>query len=242
MKIAAINLTGGGMNGGYGKYLLNVIPRMADNPAVKALLCAFPESVNVQDWFEPFRNVKFVSCKPFRLFHHSVDAELRKLQTVSNEFGCNNKRYRKKDVRTTNPWRLQSTLQESSVTQHAVGWAADGYRVRPYRDFNWKDKLIKASIPIRNSVVWRALFMFPKRFYRHLRFLAGKRYKVLMYKKIRANWDRYWTSDSDACNSIDPHDAILWFESNGFKCLSHPMHLKALFVRTGGLVFKKKNP
>ena len=175
------------MSGGYRKYLLNVIPRMADNPAVSALLCASPKSVNVQDWF-----------KPFRLFHHSVDAELRKLQAVSDELGCNKKRYGKKDVRTTNPRRLQSTLQETSVTQHAVGWAAEGYPVRPYSDFNWKGKLIKASIPIRNSVVWRALFIFPKRFYRHLRFLAGKRYKVLMYKNIRANLDRYWTSDSDS--------------------------------------------
>lgn len=89
-----------------------------------------------------------------------------------------------------------------------MGWAADGYPVRPYRDFNWQGKLIKASITIRNSVVWRALLIFPKRFYRRLRFLAGKPYKVLMYKKIRTNWDRYWASDSDACNSIDPHDAF----------------------------------
>ncbi len=77
MKIAVINLTGGGMSGGYRKYLLNVIPRMATNSGVKAILCASPESVNVQDWFEPFRNVKFVNCKPFRFLPSNHDTKLR---------------------------------------------------------------------------------------------------------------------------------------------------------------------
>jgi glycosyltransferase involved in cell wall biosynthesis len=76
MKIAIINLTGGRMCGGYRKYLINVIPRMAANPCVEAILCASPESVNVQDWFEPFCNVKFVNCKPFRFLHHNHDSKL----------------------------------------------------------------------------------------------------------------------------------------------------------------------
>lgn len=47
-------------------------------------------------------------------------------------------------------------------------------------------------------------------------------------------------SDSDACNSLDIHDAILWFESNGFSCLSHPMHFKAFTCHSAqGLVFRK---
>ena len=120
-------------------------------------------------------------------------------------------------------------------------WAANGYAVRPYSDFDWKGKLIKASIPIRNSVLWRSGFIFLKRIYYHLCFLFGRRNERLVYRKIRPNWEHYWTSDSDACNSIDPHDAILWFQSNGFKCLSHPMHLKAFFVRTGTLIFRKIN-
>ena len=103
MHIAIVNLTGGGMSGGYRKYLCNVIPRMAKHEDVEAILCASPESIGVQDWFDPMPNVRFVSYKPFRFFHHSVDIELRKLQAVSDEFGCNNKRYRKKDVRTTIP-------------------------------------------------------------------------------------------------------------------------------------------
>lgn len=119
-------------------------------------------------------------------------------------------------------------------------WAADGYEVRPYSDFDFKGKLIKASIPIRSSVLWRSFFIFPKRVYRHLKFMLGHKYEKILYKKIKPNYEVYWTSDSDACNHIDPHDAILWFESHGFECLSHPMNLRAFFVRTGSVVFRKK--
>ena len=35
-------------------------------------------------------------------------------------------------------------------------WRAEGYPVPPYRDFNWKGELIKASIPVRNTLWWRA--------------------------------------------------------------------------------------
>ncbi len=118
-------------------------------------------------------------------------------------------------------------------------WAAEGYAVRPYSDFGLKGKLIKASIIVRDTVLWRALFLFPKRIVNFLRFLLGHKFKRIHYKQLKPNWDTYWTSDSDACNHIDPHDAILWFLSNGFTCLTHKTTLKALFIRYGGLVFKK---
>ena len=53
MRVAIINLTGGGMSGGYRKYLCNVLPRMAVYDDVGAILCATPESIGIQDWFDP---------------------------------------------------------------------------------------------------------------------------------------------------------------------------------------------
>ena len=120
-------------------------------------------------------------------------------------------------------------------------WAADGYAVRPYKDFGLRGKLIKASIPLRDSLIWRGLFVFPKRLYRHLRFCLGQRNTIIHYKKLIPNYEVYWTGDSDACNHIDPHDAILWFASQGFECLSHPLHARAFLVRTGPLVFRKRH-
>src|SRR5437867_2137094 len=31
-------------------------------------------------------------------------------------------------------------------------WAADGYPVRPFRDFGWREKIYKASIPFQNGL------------------------------------------------------------------------------------------
>lgn len=118
-------------------------------------------------------------------------------------------------------------------------WAANGYAVRPYGDFGLEGKLIKASILVRDSVVWRLSFTLPKRLYRHIRFCFGHRYAEIQYRKLTPNYETFWVSDGDACNQIDPHDAILWFVSHGFECLSHPLHVRALAVRNGALVFRK---
>lgn len=77
MKIAIINLTRGGMSGGYRKYLLNIIPRLANHPDVDSLLCASARSLNVQDWFESLPNVKFINCRPYRFLLNSLDTELK---------------------------------------------------------------------------------------------------------------------------------------------------------------------
>ncbi|MCK4520292.1 glycosyltransferase family 4 protein [Candidatus Parcubacteria bacterium] len=76
MKIAIINITGGGMSGGYKKYLQNIIPRMAKNPKIESILCAFPKSINIQDWLGSFLNVKFVNCLPFQFFFNKHDSVL----------------------------------------------------------------------------------------------------------------------------------------------------------------------
>jgi len=119
-------------------------------------------------------------------------------------------------------------------------WASDGYAVRPFSSLDLKGILIKASIPIRDSVFWRACFIMPKRFIRSMIFWLGARYIQIKYRRLKPNYEIYWTSDSDACNSIDPHDAILWFICHGFECLSYPTLWHAFWVRTGPLVFRKQ--
>lgn len=76
MRIAIVNITGGGMSGGYSKYLRNVIPRMSKHDDVEAILCATPESIGAQDWFDPMPNVRFANCKPLRFLHYSSDSLL----------------------------------------------------------------------------------------------------------------------------------------------------------------------
>jgi glycosyltransferase involved in cell wall biosynthesis len=78
MRIAIINPTGGGMSGGYKKYLRNILPRMAEHPDVEELLCITPPSVKLMDWVPYSRNITFADCRPYGLASMlSVDRHLK---------------------------------------------------------------------------------------------------------------------------------------------------------------------
>lgn len=117
-------------------------------------------------------------------------------------------------------------------------WAADGHSVRPYSDFELKGKLIKASIPIRDSVLFRSLYVFPGRMVSFLRYALVRDHTRFRYKKLNPNYDHFWQSDSDAVNSMDPYEAILWFISRGDISISYSNWLSRFFVRTGAIIFQ----
>jgi SAM-dependent methyltransferase len=97
-------------------------------------------------------------------------------------------------------------------------WAAEGYEVRPYSDFGSGGKLIKASIPLRSSRPFVAMTLLPNRIVRN--FVAWFGPTRLRYRRLTPNYEKYWVPDSDAVNSIDSHEALLWFRSRGDECLN----------------------
>jgi len=78
MRIAMVNITAGGMSGGYKKYLCNILPRMADNPGVDEILCLGHSSLNLADWFETRPNLYFANCDSFRILRSSINVDLWK--------------------------------------------------------------------------------------------------------------------------------------------------------------------
>jgi SAM-dependent methyltransferase len=117
-------------------------------------------------------------------------------------------------------------------------WAAAGLAVRPYRELPLRLRLEKAMIPVRDSVLYRALFILPRRLVRLLCHCLRRRPTSFRYRVLRPNYERFWCSDSDAVNHMDPYEAILWFTSRGDECLSHTTALRRFLVRTGCLVFR----
>jgi len=98
-------------------------------------------------------------------------------------------------------------------------WAADGYPVRPYSDFNVAGKLIKASIPVRTLLPVRAASRVSARAARAAAFaLPGP--TSLHYRRLKPNYKDYWMPDSDAVNSLDRYEVMTWFRSRGDDCLS----------------------
>lgn len=78
MRVAIVNITKGQMSGGYRAYLCNIIPRMISNPAVKALLCVSPGSLNTRQWFDESLGVDFADYNPAKFFLSGVGIELKK--------------------------------------------------------------------------------------------------------------------------------------------------------------------
>jgi len=117
-------------------------------------------------------------------------------------------------------------------------WAADGYAVRPYSDFGFVGRIVKASVPVRDSVLYRLLYIAPIRALRLSCALFSQQPTVFRYNELEPNYRHYWTSDSDAVNSMDAFEAILWFRSRGDKCLNYPNLLQQFTVKHGAVVIQ----
>lgn len=77
MRVAIVNLTAGGMSGGYPKYLANIIPRLSRHPGIEAVLCATPASINLNMESENLANVEFIACRPWRILIRDAELEMR---------------------------------------------------------------------------------------------------------------------------------------------------------------------
>jgi SAM-dependent methyltransferase len=110
-------------------------------------------------------------------------------------------------------------------------WAADGYQVRPYSDFNLAGKLVKASIPLRNSSLYRAVYTTPIRVMRYGVFALSESPLRFHYNRLVPNYEKYWQGDSDAASSMDRYEALLWFASRGDECLNCRSPLRSVSER-----------
>lgn len=122
---------------------------------------------------------------------------------------------------------------------HCRSWAAEGLHVRSYRELRLSQRVVKLSIPVRNSLVYRALAALPGRCAREVgRALAPLKPTTLRYRRLRPNYDTFWAADSDACCSLDPHEVLAYFQSRG--CAA-PWHVgwRRLAVRHGPIVVVK---
>lgn len=117
-------------------------------------------------------------------------------------------------------------------------WAAKALPIRPYSGLSIPDRLRKASIPIRNSFVWRALASVPRRLLTELRLRLGGAVPF-SYRRLTPNMSAYVYTDSDAFSSMDPHTAIGYFLSRGWRIVSHPDFAKRIRVRHEALVVQK---
>jgi SAM-dependent methyltransferase len=99
-------------------------------------------------------------------------------------------------------------------------WAAQGYEVRSSDDLSISAKLVKTSIPVRNSLWFWLAATVPARAVRFAASTWGP--TRLHYRRLTPNYSQYWQSDSDAVNSLDLVETAMWFQSRGDECLNCP--------------------
>jgi len=85
MRLAIVNLTGGGFSGGYKKYLKNMLPRLAEHNNVEELLCILPDGNDISTWFRKPPVVSYCSFSPFFL-SHLVHIPDRKMSACLKKF------------------------------------------------------------------------------------------------------------------------------------------------------------
>lgn len=120
----------------------------------------------------------------------------------------------------------------------ASSWAAQGYTVRPYSDFSLSGKIIKASVPMRDSLTFRALHILPIRYIRYAETRLSSGPSAFHYRRLTPNYDHYWVNDADAVNSMDPYEAVLWFETRGDKCVNCQPGPRGIMATPGQLIIK----
>jgi len=99
-------------------------------------------------------------------------------------------------------------------------YAAQGYRVRPYGDFDIWGKIKKGDDSDRrlNGVLQPSNAPGPLVARTGLAAWAGP--SRLHFIKLDANYEQYWINDSDACVSVSYHEVLLWFNSRGDQCVN----------------------
>lgn len=97
-------------------------------------------------------------------------------------------------------------------------FAAQGYTVRPFSDFDWPGKFTKATARVRDA---HRILSYPA-----VRVVRWAQWKIsheptrFRYQRLVPNYGYYWEPDSDAINSLDAFETELWFKSRGDECLN----------------------
>jgi len=114
------------------------------------------------------------------------------------------------------------------VAWNCTSWLADGFSVRPYSDFNWKGKMVKASLSARDTGYFKAAHQLPTRLIRWAQYGWNGRTEPLRFRALEPNYTTYWQADSDAAIGLDPFEALLWHRAQGDVCLNCTSMLNAL--------------
>lgn len=111
-------------------------------------------------------------------------------------------------------------------------WVSQGLHKRPFGELSWSQALIKSTIPVRGSKVYKIATTLPFRFYDLTRNLFSGQASSLRYGRLQPNYEHYWDYDADACVSLDAYNVALYFLSRGDKAFYSGGLFRSLLQRS----------
>lgn len=123
---------------------------------------------------------------------------------------------------------------------HCTRYNTELIPILPYRQLNARQQVTKALLPILRSKLYKFVTRLPWRLWRRLTSSTNNK---LSWKELTPYYGDLWQGgDSDAVASLDTHEAILFYQSRGYECLSHPGRLKQLLAGHDIVILRKPQP
>lgn len=110
---------------------------------------------------------------------------------------------------------------------HCTRYNTELIPVLLYDKLNTRQKIIKASLPLLKSKLYKLLTKLPHRLWRRA---TCKKNNPLNWGRLTPYHGELWIPDADATASLDCHEAIIYYQSRGYKCLSHVGVFKQLLA------------
>ena len=123
---------------------------------------------------------------------------------------------------------------------HCVQYNCEGIPVRRYGELTLRQRLIKLSLPWRQTRAAKALGSLPARVARRAWWSVSRGPARFRFGKLRPDYQTFWMSDSDAAARLDAHEGCLFFHSRGYEVLKPGgTALRQLLARHEPVVVRK---
>jgi SAM-dependent methyltransferase len=120
---------------------------------------------------------------------------------------------------------------------HCTRYNTELIPILPYHQLNLRQKLVKFLLPLLTSKVYKFVTRIPWRLYRRL---TKSQNNPLSWQRLTPYYgDLGKIPDCDAVASLDSHEAILFYETRGYACLSHPTQWQKLMAGHDVVVLQK---
>lgn len=119
---------------------------------------------------------------------------------------------------------------------HCTRYNTELIPVLPYSQLNLRQKITKAFLLILRSKLYKLVTRIPYRLWRRI---TSRKNNSLNWERLIPYHGELWIADADATASIDSHEAILYYQSRGYKCLSHSGIFKQLLAGHDVVILRK---